>query len=260
MERPQADVIVLAGSRGPDDPVAKAAGVEDKALAEVAGKPMLRRVLETVRSCEWVDTLVMMSSNPEATAPLEVAPMSHVDAAKEGPAASVQKALDLPALVKPPILVVTADNPLLTAERLTAFYDEARALQADVVVGLTPSSVVLERFPEAKRTFLPFKDERYSGTNLFALLTSEAGKAANFWRTVEKDRKNPVKLVRHFGLSALAGFLARRWTLDEAMEIASQKIGARCKAVHVMDPLAPIDVDKPEDLELVRRLLEEERR
>jgi GTP:adenosylcobinamide-phosphate guanylyltransferase len=40
--------IVLAGSRGPDDPVARAAGLQHKALVPVAGVPMLQRVLDTL--------------------------------------------------------------------------------------------------------------------------------------------------------------------------------------------------------------------
>ena len=43
--------LVLAGSRGPTDPVAAAAGLPHKALVPVAGRPMLLRVIDTLRQC-----------------------------------------------------------------------------------------------------------------------------------------------------------------------------------------------------------------
>jgi GTP:adenosylcobinamide-phosphate guanylyltransferase len=41
--------VVLAGDRGPDDPVAAAAGVCGKALVPVGGRPMVLRVWSAVR-------------------------------------------------------------------------------------------------------------------------------------------------------------------------------------------------------------------
>ena len=41
-------VIVLAADRGPGDPLAVNAGVTGKVLVEIAGKPMLTRVMEAV--------------------------------------------------------------------------------------------------------------------------------------------------------------------------------------------------------------------
>ena len=48
------DALILAGSRGPDDPIAKLAGVPHKALAPIAGRPMLAYVLEAVRAVPLV--------------------------------------------------------------------------------------------------------------------------------------------------------------------------------------------------------------
>ena len=44
------NALILAGSRGPDDPMARAAGVSHKALLPVAGVPMLLRVVEALRA------------------------------------------------------------------------------------------------------------------------------------------------------------------------------------------------------------------
>ena len=46
------NALILAGSRGPDDPMARAAGVSHKAMLPVDGVPMLLRVVEAVRDLD----------------------------------------------------------------------------------------------------------------------------------------------------------------------------------------------------------------
>src|SRR3546814_9413987 len=40
---------------------------------------------------------------------------------------------------------------------------------AEVTAGVTASAVLLARYPQSRRTYLTFRDERYSGSNLFIL-------------------------------------------------------------------------------------------
>ncbi len=70
-----------------------------------------------------------------------------------------------------PLLITTADHPLLSAEIVEAFCAGARASGADLAAGLAAAEVVREAYPEAARTWLRFADGSYSGANLFALLT-----------------------------------------------------------------------------------------
>ncbi|MGH6914095.1 MAG: spore coat biosynthesis protein F, partial [Geminicoccales bacterium] len=56
--------LVLAGSRGPDDPVARARGVAHKCLAPVAGVPMLVRVALTLAACPSVGRIRVALEDP----------------------------------------------------------------------------------------------------------------------------------------------------------------------------------------------------
>ena len=51
------DALILAGSRGPNDPVAALGGVPHKALTPIAGRPMLAFVLDAVRGVPEVDRI-----------------------------------------------------------------------------------------------------------------------------------------------------------------------------------------------------------
>jgi 2-C-methyl-D-erythritol 4-phosphate cytidylyltransferase len=51
------DALILAGSRGPHDPVAALGKVAHKALTPIAGRPMLAFVLDAVRGVPEVDRI-----------------------------------------------------------------------------------------------------------------------------------------------------------------------------------------------------------
>ena len=55
---------------------------------------------------------------------------------------------------------------------------------------------------------------------------------------------------------ALLLFALRRLTLDAALQRVSNAMGCRVSAVRMPFAEAAIDVDRPSDLELVRRILE----
>ena len=56
--------LVLAGRRGPTDPVAQAAGCSHKALVPIAGIPMLVRVLRELRAVPHVKQIAVSIDDP----------------------------------------------------------------------------------------------------------------------------------------------------------------------------------------------------
>lgn len=248
--------VVLAGSRGEEDPVARAAGVEEKCLAPLLGKPMLAWVLESLEASRSVGRIAVVATSPGLLQAICERHGAELLEAADTPAQSVLEAIE--ELDSPyPLLIVTADNPLLTPERIDRFCAAASADGADIATGLTPSKAIKAAFPESRRTYLKFRDEHYSGANLFAL-GSEAGIAAvTFWRRVERERKKPWKIVGAFGLGSLLAFALNRLTLDQAMARGSRKIGAHAAAIRMEEAESAVDVDRPEDLALAERLLRE---
>ena len=246
--------LVLAGSRGEEDPVARAAGVAEKCLAPVLGKPMLSWVLEALEGSASVGRIAVIASRGDLVGPWCE---KHGAALLEAAGSPGQSVLEAVEEVAPnfPLLIVTADNPLLTPERIDAFCRDALATKADVAAGLVPSAAIKAAFPDSRRTYLRFRDERYSGANLFALLTEDALSAVSFWRQVERERKKPWRIVAAFGLGSLTAFALNRMTLDQALIRASRKLGCKAAAVRLQEAEAAVDVDRPEDLTLTERLL-----
>jgi GTP:adenosylcobinamide-phosphate guanylyltransferase len=256
-------VVVLAGRRAGEDPLAEAAGAPHRALLDIEGEPMLMRVLRRLLGFDGVEEVLV---NFDAESLLDDIPawgalrdrgVATVLASQDSPSRSVMESLDAVALDEGPVLVTTADHALLDDAMLEAYFAACEEELADVYVALVPRTVIEARFPEAKRTYLRFRGESYSGANLFLFRTPEGRRAVEFWQRVENERKKPWRLARGFGLVSLVLFLLRRLDLDQAMVRASRVIGARVVAIPLEIAEAAVDVDKIEDLELVRKVLKE---
>ncbi len=253
--------LVLAGSRGPGDPLALYAGVSHKALIEVDGIPMLQRVVAALAQVEAIAHIAISIEQPSLVASLAGlgAAAAHctleVLPAAGSPSLSVAAALDR---LGTPLLVTTADHALLQPEWLRYFLAQVPA-DADAAVALANKAAILQAVPDTQRTYLRFADDAYSGCNLFYLATPNAVGAVKFWRQIEAERKQPLKMIRRLGPLFALRFVLGRLTLAAAIARLGVLAGARAAVVKMPFGRAAIDVDKPADLELVRRLVQQDR-
>lgn len=156
--------VVLAGDRGPDDPVARHTGAACKALVPVAGQPMLLRVLDALTASTAVDRVTLVGPTREqlAACPPLAGRVASGELAWLPPAPSPsQSALaglaSVPAST--PVLLTTADHALLQASWVDAFCAAAQATGKDAVVGLARHAAVQAAFPQSRRTALRLRAE-----------------------------------------------------------------------------------------------------
>ena len=252
------NALILAGSRGPDDPMAKAAGVSHKALLPVAGVPMLLRVVEAVRATPGMERIHVCIEDArviEQVPELETlrrANSLEVVPAAGSPAASVAATLRRIDLARP-LLVTTGDHPLLTPAILRRFIESAPA-DCDLAVALAPADVVAAAYPGAIRTFYRLGKRRFSGCNLFLVRSPRAAGVADFWRRMEAHRKRPLRLIWEIGPLVLLRVVLGLMDAEQAFAYLSRKTGAVIRPVELPVAEAAIDVDKPADLALVERI------
>ena len=254
--------LVLAGDRTPDDALLVASGHGCKALLEIAGVPMVLRVLEALGAAAEIEAIHLSGPGPDSVAGSSLLGAyigTHGvlwQAPRATPSTSAYATL---AAIEPatPVLLTTADHPLLLPEYIDYFCHAAIASGADVAVGLASHARVREIFPTMKKTVLNFRDDDYCGCNLFAFL-SPAGRAmADRWREVESERKSPLRVIRLLGWSAVLRYRMGLLSLDGAMERLSKRMGLRLTAIRLPFGDAAVDVDSPSDHALVeQRLLE----
>lgn len=252
--------LVLAASRGPDDPMAKAFGVRHKCLLDVGGAPMLRRVVRALREAPSVRAIRIVIED-EAAAREALGPLAEgvrFLAPAESAATSVVKALEEEGdAAFAPTLVTTGDHALLDVAMVEEFLRGRSACPGtDLVLALARREVVERAFPEAKRTWLSFGDGQVTSCNLFLFATARALAVARFWQRAERDRKRPWRIALAFGILPLLRLVLFRPGVRDALRIAGERLGVAACPVLMTRPEAAIDVDKPEDLALVERILQ----
>lgn len=241
--------LILAGSRGRPEQVAVEEGVAHKALIEVAGAPLLTRVARALREAGMA-RIAVSADEPEVVA-LARSLGLEVLAPGPGPSSSVAAAF---AELAAPMLVTTADHALLRPEWVRDFLADAPA-EGDVALLLAKREAVEQAMPGSRRTWLKFADGDWSGCNLFLLSSPRALAAIETWQSVEANRKRPWKIAFQLGLGTLASYLLGRLSLVEAVRRLGRRVGIVANAVAARDGLAAVDVDKPQDLADVRRIL-----
>jgi len=252
--------LVLAGSRGGSDPLATHCGAKHRALLDVAGTPMLLRVIRALQGAGCATPIIVSIDDPKA---LESTPA--IDTLREQGTLDVRRSLESPSRSvsdvlsgdagRDPLLVTTADHALLTPEMLEYFDAAARQCDADVLVGLVSATLLSAHYPESTRTYLKLRGESWTGANLFYFRTPRAIRAARFWVRAEQHRKRPWRLAAAFGPTLLLLYAIRRLDLAGAFERVSRVIGAKIQAVALPFPEAAIDVDRVSDLELAEKIL-----
>jgi len=244
--------LILAGSRsGERDPAAAYAGAPHKALIVVGGRTMLARVAAALGQA-GIDRILVSADHPAVEAEAARLGLACV-APASGPSASVARTF---AEVEAPLLVTTADHALLRGAWVSQFLADTPA-DADVAVLLARRDRVEAAAPDTRRTWLRFGDGDWSGCNLFLLRTPAAAGALALWQSVEADRKRPWRIVRRLGAGTLLRYLSGRLSLAEGLRRLGTVAGVRAAMVPAADGLAAVDVDKPADLDLVRRLIAE---
>lgn len=254
--------IILAADRERKDPVADFAAVSCKALVPIAGRQMVLRVLDALAEADEIGKRFLVgpsiSSVEQNTELFGLVSSGRIEwfAPQDTPSRSAFTVLQsLPKDV--PVLVTTADHALLTAEMVDHFCREARASGCDVLAGVAEYELIAGAVPGTRRTVTQLEDGGYCGCNLFAFLTPQSRKAAEFWQKVERERKKPLRIIKVMGWMAVIRYLLGRLSLEQALGGLSQRMGLRAGVVRMPFAEAAIDVDKVEDMLLVESILTE---
>ncbi len=150
-------------------------------------------------------------------------------------------------------LVVASDIPAITAEMVDWLVENVASSDCNVFYNVITSQVMEKRFPNSNRTYLKFKDVAVCGGDLNAFRFDAISVGNPNWDKLIGARKSPLKQASLLGYDTLLYLLLRRLSLDQAVAMASKRLGIRGKAI--LCPYAEIgmDVDKPSQLEILRQ-------
>ncbi len=237
------------------DPITKHYGLAHKCLLNIAGKPMLSRVIGALRGVPQIKSISVSieSADVISQAMGELASdVKHIASLHSAPSSALAAAHEIGTF---PILITTGDHALLTPEMVAHVCAASAALGADITVGLATRQVIQAAYPETKRTYFRFRDVAVSGCNLFTAHSAAGLRLLELWSDLEKDRKRPWRLALAFGPGALLRIIFWRMTLADAFDIISRKCDMVARPLLLPYAEAAIDVDKPADKDVAEKIL-----
>lgn len=248
------DAIVIAGGiPRPEDPLYTYSHGDSKALIDVAGKPMVQWVLDALSGAKKVDNVILvgLSAKNTLTCKKPLHYVSNQGRMLSNIVAGVNKSLELNKRNKY-VMIVSSDIPALKPEMVDWLVDTCMETKDDLYYGVCPKDVMEARFPGSKRTYTHLKDMDVCGADINITHVRMATEHLDMWESLIGSRKSPLKQASIIGFGTLFALFTRRLTLEDAVTRVGDRIGIKGRAIVWPYAEPCMDVDKPNQLELVQ--------
>lgn len=248
------DAVVTAGGiPQPDESLYAYSRGESKALIDVAGKPMIQWVLDALGNAKTIDRIVVIGltdkSNLHCKKPLTY--LSNQGKMLDNLKAGTAKVLELNPKAKY-VLFVSSDIPSIKAEMVDWVVNTCLETSDDLYYNVIRREDMEARFPSSKRTYTPLKDMEVCGGDLNMARTAIVNLNSDFWSRLIEARKNPPAQAAMIGLDIIFKFIFRQLTIDDVIKRVADKLGLKGRAIICPYPEIGMDVDKPNQLEIMR--------
>jgi NDP-sugar pyrophosphorylase family protein len=248
------DALVTAGGiPQPDELLYPYTQGKPKAMLDILGKPMVQWVLDALSGAKLVENVVLIGLTEESGVSCEK-PLTFIPnriSMIENILGGIHKVLEInPAATR--VLMVSSDIPCITPEIVD--WEVRNSLQADVDLcyNVVTRQMIEARYPSSRRTFTRLKGLEVCGGDMHVIHTSVVTMNPEIWERLIASRKNPVKQAAILGFGTLILMLLRLITLDEAVKRVATRLDMTGQAVICPYAEIAMDVDKPNQLELIR--------
>jgi len=240
-------ILVLAGRRASAlDPLAAGAGVSNKCLVPVAGQAMIGRVLDLVASAfpnaplfVSVEDFALIAGEPSVARLRAAGRLTPVEAKHR----ILDSVLEGSAVTGFPLLIITADNVLMTKQGLAEITAAGCRSGVDCVVMMAREEAIRAAHPDGQRRFYRFRDGGYSNCNLFWFSNARAMKGADSFRLGGQFAKRKRDAVRALGLVTLFLYALKLADIYGLFRHFSRRFGVAIFPLVTADGRLAIDVD-----------------
>ncbi|MGI6642949.1 MAG: nucleotidyltransferase family protein [Bacillota bacterium] len=244
------EAVVLA-ARPNDGRLAGESQEPYEANIDIAGQPMVKYVLDALNDIPSVVKIHL------------IGPAEGIARYKGGKVETLEPGKDLfdnvrlgiSAAQTECVLICASDVPLVTKPIVEAFIQRCLESEADFCYPVLEKGDCDKAFPGTERTYVTTKEGSFTGGNLLMVRKSALTRA---WPMVERMityRKSPFKMAMALGPVLLIKFLLKTVSIAELEQKVGRLLEMKPKAILNVAPEIGIDVDKPSDLELCRRIL-----
>ncbi|GAB4431673.1 MAG: hypothetical protein Kow0031_12820 [Anaerolineae bacterium] len=253
-------IITAGGTLKPEDPLFEQTGVAKKALIPLAGKPMVGWVYDAVRGSGIVENIAMVGLDPQEF-PVDDDRLYFVET-RGNLLDNVFAGLDQLKELNPEVkkfLLFSSDIPLITPEIVRGFVEECGDQSGDFYYAGIEERTMEARFPNSRRSYVPFKGGRYCGGDAFLIDVAASYGNIELARQLTGTRKNYLAQLMLTNIGFMIRFLFRRMTIHETAVRAADMVGFNPRAVDTKYAELGMDLDKPRQYEMIKAELEQRR-
>jgi molybdopterin-guanine dinucleotide biosynthesis protein A len=247
------DAIVTAGGiPQPGEPLYEYTLGKSKAMLDINSKPMIQWVLDALCEATTVDHVVIVGL-PEDSG-IECSKLAGHLPNQETMLGNIKAGLQKVREINPDVqhvLIVSSDIPAITGEMVDHVINTAMQTDEDAYYNVISRQTMEARYPGSNRTYTRFKDIELCGGDMNVIRASLSTNDA-FWEKVIAARKSPLKQAGLLGFDTLLLVLFHAVTLDGAVKRVTKRIGLTGRALICPYAEVGMDVDKPNQLEMVR--------
>jgi GTP:adenosylcobinamide-phosphate guanylyltransferase len=249
------DVVIVAGGiPQPGEPLYEYTQGAPKALLDIAGKPMAQWVLDALGGAEKVGSIVGVGLPEDAALSCKkpILTLPNQGGLLENLRAGMHKILE----INPAggwVLTASSDIPSITPEMVNWAITTAEETDHDIYYNVIKREVMERRFPGSNRSYIHLRDMEICGGDMNVVHSSLITGNDELWQRIIAARKNALKQAALLGVDTLILLLLRIVSLQGAQNRVSKRLGLRGRAI--VCPYAEIgmDVDKPHQLEILRK-------
>ncbi len=249
------DAILTAGGIPlPEDPLYPATRGHPKAMVDIAGKAMVQWVLDALTESRMVDNVIVvgLTEKSDLHCGKKMYYVPNQGKLVDNLQAGAAKVLEINKHAGQ-VLLVSSDIPAITGEMVDWVVTNAMKSDEDIYYHVVQRDVMDKRYPGSKRTFTRLKDVEVCGGDLnVARLTFLTSDDTNIWEKITNMRKSPFKQAALFGLDTFFLLLTGQLTLQNAETKITTRLGITGHAVICPFAEVGMDVDKPNQLEMIR--------
>ena len=238
----------------PDNPLYHETTDGQRSLIDIHGKPMVQWVIDAMTASKYVDQIYVIGLPPDTnlktSKPIRFLrdEGSLFDNIRMG---VLQAAEGLPS--QPKVIVASSDIPALRPDMVDWLAEQVAADPTPLIYYNVITEEIMEnRFPNANRSFVHFKDVTVCGGDLNVIDKQLFAVDRPIWKGLTEARKSPLKQVSLLGFGNLILIALRALTLKSAVRRVCKKLSLEARALACPYAEIGMDADKPHQLAILR--------
>ena len=247
------NALILAGMKE-KGPLEIAEKVDNKALIMINGRPMIEYIVDVLNNSENIDQILVVGPKKELH-PYIGKKVKEILNSGNSLLENMEIGLNYFNSADS-LLLLTSDIPLITPEAIDEFLEICTKRKAFIGYPIITKENIVKKYPDTVRTYIKMKEGIFCGGNITFFKPDVFFQNKKLIKELFENRKSTWKYAKILGLKFILKFLFKTLTMGEIEKRVTDIIGYNSIAVMVSYPEIMIDLDKPNDLKLIRKCLE----